>query len=73
MITRLLSRVQTLQTNLCHTKADNVIKSDYMETIWYLILLSVATRIDNIDLHILSFQQLCPLLFSMNNQNCANA
>ncbi|GFS26387.1 hypothetical protein ElyMa_007052500 [Elysia marginata] len=44
---------------------------EYLEKVWNLILLFVATRTNNFDLHIASLQKLCPLLFSMNNQNYA--
>ena len=43
----------------------------YMDRVGLLLQFSLATRKNNIDLHISSLQDLCPLLFSMNHQNYA--
>ena len=43
----------------------------YMDRVWLLLQFSLATRKNDIDLHISSLQHLCPLLFSMNHHNYA--
>ena len=42
-----------------------------MERHWLLLQLSLATKTNNLDLHISSLQSMCPLLFSVNHQQYA--
>ena len=43
----------------------------YMERHWLLLKLSLATKTNNLDLHISSLQSMCPLLFAVNHQQYA--
>ena len=44
---------------------------DYMEKVWNVLQFSVATSTNKFDMHVSSLQNLCPLLFCMNNHNYA--
>ena len=43
----------------------------YMDLVWHLMNLSLATRTNYLELYISSMKHLCPLLFSMNHPNYA--
>ena len=42
-----------------------------MDRHWLLLQLSLATKTNNLDLHISSLQSMCPLLFAVNHQHYA--
>ncbi|GFS24129.1 hypothetical protein ElyMa_001656100 [Elysia marginata] len=43
----------------------------YMDKVWILLRFSRAIKTNNLDLHMRSLQQLCPLMFTINHHNYA--